>query len=618
MRQLIERPFLCIGLLAMIFIGAWSIQLAQLNPLVACSLVIAIVFTLVSLALTLFRTKVSEPSGREKIALAAIAALVSIASFKIPPIAVFQLLMPGLSWLGISPSIIEFLHSILLKAAENNDGPAVSVVLAIALIGCIAIWPNRENLGLNKKTFMSPKDLTALRDSIFLQLHRLDDDATLSVKKAAFIPPSLSHSSWNAMGFRQVRLERILKNAKPNSFVVIKGEPGSGKSLALRRVAKIFAKRMSATNKIPFYLNLRDLELPRGASQSQFDSLFYDWVKSSSAAQINACLAKLFDRISFDKLYAGGHLLFFFDSFDEIPVVVGAHHSSRTVTAVSSSIAAFIKASGGCTAVVASREYKSPSFGPLVAATYTLPPFSDRNVRRFLQQSGARASGLMECIFNERPDLYSISRNPFLLTLLVDFYETNRCAPDSEYHLYEAFVQAKLKAALDEENYHPDKFNSALESGMLLAEQALDQGRISIPEEQATSEGLEILKQARILRVSGGMMRFAHRRLLEYFRVRSLLREGKARPKLAAGYLDQHYDVLVLYGSVCGNRAAKSLAAEAIRQIKSGSHKFHAERSNTGYERMLLALRFFRDAFRSREKIKYFYVDELHITIVRM
>ena len=227
----------------------------------------------------------------------------------------------------------------------------------------------------------------------------------------------------------------------------------------------------------------------------------------------------------------------------------------------------------------------------------------------------------MDCIYTERPDLFVMSRNPFLLALLVHYTNTHDGQlPPTEYALYKAFFIDRLRAATA---YTPDrdlKVESAIVCAELLAkeiqEKSIKDGTISKDQFSDLSADIELLRSARLISCSGSRLRFTHRRFLEFCTVRNLLKGTTSRPLLAVGYLDANRDTLTLYGSVCQEEDALSLAEEATEHVRTG-YKEHTQFGGfASYERTLIALRFLRDAFRARPDILKPFEYFLHKTIV--
>jgi len=74
----------------------------------------------------------------------------------------------------------------------------------------------------------------------------------------------------------------LLNNKKESAFLVL-GEPGSGKSTALRKLARTLLDEVEKTNKIPLYINLKDWQEEKDIVQSITIKSISDCVKTQKA-----------------------------------------------------------------------------------------------------------------------------------------------------------------------------------------------------------------------------------------------------------------------------------------------------------------------------------------------
>ena len=98
------------------------------------------------------------------------------------------------------------------------------------------------------------------------------------------------------------------------------GEPGSGKSVALRHVVQKMAARAkksrSLKSTIPIYVNLKELERAEGEAIDR--SLIESFVKKVLARSNDRDVERFLDE-QFSSGIEDGTWFFLFDSFDEIP-----------------------------------------------------------------------------------------------------------------------------------------------------------------------------------------------------------------------------------------------------------------------------------------------------------
>lgn len=157
---------------------------------------------------------------------------------------------------------------------------------------------------------------------------------------------------------RRQRLSRALQRSSAR-LILLQGEPGSGKSVALRHVALLMAQKAARkeveTSKIPIYVNLKLLRPDpcRGVDRD----LIEDFVSEQLAGNrdIDAYLEQEFE-IGMKE----GRWVFLFDSFDEIPDILRSTGADETVHEYANAIEEFLHGMGACRGVIASRLFRGP------------------------------------------------------------------------------------------------------------------------------------------------------------------------------------------------------------------------------------------------------------------
>ncbi|WP_422769287.1 NACHT domain-containing protein [Plantactinospora sp. WMMC1484] len=129
---------------------------------------------------------------------------------------------------------------------------------------------------------------------------------------------------------REKSLSRALQRSDER-LVLLQGEPGSGKSVALRNAARALAAKAMRhprlRSRIPLYVNLKEFR-PTG------DRLDAEVVRTFVLDQLNRANSRDVDQFLGDEFQTGmreGSWLFLFDSFDEIPDVLTAVEPDETV-----------------------------------------------------------------------------------------------------------------------------------------------------------------------------------------------------------------------------------------------------------------------------------------------
>ena len=148
-------------------------------------------------------------------------------------------------------------------------------------------------------------------------------------------------------GRRKVnRLVNAIQNSKASRILLV-GEPGSGKSIALRMLAKDLGKlagKARGSYVIPLYVNLRGLE--KTADTPPTAQSIEAFVRSNAVVDSVASVAAKFVQKHWEEYLRDGKWFFLLDSFDEIPAVLHEGNGSKVVRQYADAIRAFADVTG--------------------------------------------------------------------------------------------------------------------------------------------------------------------------------------------------------------------------------------------------------------------------------
>jgi len=126
---------------------------------------------------------------------------------------------------------------------------------------------------------------------------------------------------------RESSLSRALQ-VSDERLILLEGDPGSGKSVALRHVALSIASRVrkhpGTKNVIPIFVNLKDLR--RSSGENIDKNLIHSFILRTLNRMNDRDIEEFLEE-EFDKGCREGTWLFLFDSFDEIPEILSATSS---------------------------------------------------------------------------------------------------------------------------------------------------------------------------------------------------------------------------------------------------------------------------------------------------
>jgi len=349
-----------------------------------------------------------------------------------------------------------------------------------------------------------------------------------------------------------IRREKSLSTAIASSaerLILLEGEPGAGKSVAMRHVALRMAEAAEKSKRkhqiLPVYLNLKELNV----SLESIDRAAIERFALSSLNRINDRDVAEFLEQEFPAGIRDGTWIFLFDSFDEIPQILSSVEPDATIQLYSNAVADFLSGLNRCRGVIASRHFRGPKqFG---WPKFTILSLSEKRLNLLIQKADlvpADESKLLAGLSVAAAEMTDMSRNPMFLGLLCDFVRTNRSFPTSVHIAFSTYTEHRLtrdknrlqqRFGLDPAQVRKCAqdvaFCMSAEPGLGLSPErsairtAMDRQQFSVPDEfEAALDALEFIKLARLgTPLAGESQRFtfAHRRFQEYFSTSVVLRE---------------------------------------------------------------------------------------------
>jgi hypothetical protein len=246
-------------------------------------------------------------------------------------------------------------------------------------------------------------------------------------------------------GRRKVRrLVDAIRSSAENRILLL-GERGTGKSVALRHLALELAKGASRARKqflVPIYINLRSMPpAPAGGVTVEFVRAF---IRKEAGIRLDAAL---YVDEKWDEYIAGGNWFFILDSFDEIPDVLRASTGSAVIDQYAEAFRVFIENKPRCRAIISSREYKGPS--RLSWDKFKILPLSvDRQIElisRSCDRDRREIERIRRHVASTDRQMY---RYPMFLSLLCQTMRSNGVAPQSDYDLLRRHISQLIEFAL--------------------------------------------------------------------------------------------------------------------------------------------------------------------------
>ncbi len=248
-----------------------------------------------------------------------------------------------------------------------------------------------------------------------------------------------------------LRREKSLSKALALSqerLILVEGEPGSGKSIALRHVAQKMARcaKSSRSTKsiIPIYVNLKELERPNGEAIDR--NLIEIFILESLKRIKDRDIDKFLDD-EFKLGIENGTWFFLFDSFDEIPEVLSSTEADATIRSYGDAINDFLHSMNNrCRGVVASRQFRGPKY-------FGWPRFVILSLSKSRQWQLIHKANLKREIENElvgqletaSNEIHSMASNPLFLNLLCEHVKDGYPFPSTTHVVFETYVQSRFR-----------------------------------------------------------------------------------------------------------------------------------------------------------------------------
>lgn len=419
----------------------------------------------------------------------------------------------------------------------------------------------------------------------------------------------------------------VRRDHNTRAFLLI-GDPGSGKSVSLRRFCRVLYGKVSESGIVPVYINLREWDGPKEPTDEDIYAFMLRYLKILSGREGRTFLEKFYE-----PMLKHGRFFFILDSFDEMPIVLDCEENSPRLKKISEAFDRFFHDMHMCRGVLASRPFRRPV--GFRGRKFTIRPFKETQVRRamktWLLGTGLDTKTIITKLFKEHPELVPAVRNPFSADLVGQYIANhNGEIPSSSYQIFQDYIDNRIR---EDVNYIEGKQSDPAE----ILEAAADiawrmykssdvglEAEVSWLCEQIGDPSLltkiEIMRDCRIVR-SGGVRRhrlsFVHRRFAEFFVVTAFL-ENKADIELNAIPEDSRWrDCLVVYSGIAPSSEAKKIADYCWSVFRDNSDLLREGKISESRS-VVHCLRFLRDAFQGRPECIESFLDELSELVVKI
>lgn len=462
-------------------------------------------------------------------------------------------------------------------------------------------------------------------DSLDRELNWTDEDF---VALEAEVETKLRRSLGRNVSLLIEALREVAMAKKADRPVIILGEPGSGKSVALRRLCRTLLGESQSTGQLPVYVNLKGWKAP-SSWNSDIKPRALDlqaFIKSAILSEANDYFAERFITEYFERMILEGRFFFIFDSFDEIPLVMDNQENSWAIDAVSKCLNNFLQGAHSSQGIVASRYFKKPTDALGAGTIYRIRPFDETRVREILRTVGGRDEAAILDAFRTKGAILRSATNPMIANLLASYVrERNGRWPENTFELYRDYIDRRLEDRIIDQKLRELGLTRTelIESSAKIAQFMVDsdsntlnvslEDLEAIGEPEKISATVAVLKFIRLGRHTSSdvsSFSFSHRRFQEFFVVSSMTGR-QVETALNAIQSDNRYrDILALYCETATSEGMNRVAAHAIHLLDS----LNAEDIHLDVEALRSAvqvLRFISDAFKTRPDVSFEFIEAL-------
>lgn len=536
-------------------------------------------------------------------------------------------------------AILEFLCNVARIESSVDVGNETAVIVLFWLIFIFALLVSGEH------------------DHTAMGIHKGDGDTefrekNFSEKSAAFckalrqrLETLNRETDWNESLFTPIDAEvevnikgkhkkkyadllRCLKKTRRGVDVfLVLGDPGAGKSVSLRKLCLDLLDESKRTKKIPVYVNLKKWNKNWSLDMRPNKNDLTEFVKEVLYENGDIFTDGFLDSY-FDKMLEDGRWYFVFDSFDEMPCLMGKQNCHELIDHISELLYQFLTAENQSGGVIASRLYKAPSEAIRATTVLRIQEFSDIKIRTMLKKYLNHPEKVVKELFGKREDLVVLCRNPFYLTLLINFIrEKDMTFPKNQMALYSNFVESRLEKCagkLESEHFLKEDVHTAAKKLSVFFQDSTKYGlecpaqelyqQPGGPSQEYWRKALKILEYAKICRFGGAneTVSFVHRRFQEFFLVENIIEHQQ-------NISDDEYssivhvsgmrDALVLYCEVADEGKAREIAKYCWNVIQENI-KYRTSIFDAGGIALANTLEFMAEAFRNRKSALSDFVEE--------
>lgn len=245
---------------------------------------------------------------------------------------------------------------------------------------------------------------------------------------------------------REKTLSKALKTSKAR-LILLEGDPGSGKSIALRhltlRLIQTAKKSYNNNDILPIYINLRGIK--RTKNQKINRDLILQYVLDSMN-RLNDRDVDRFLEDEFEKGLHEGSWIFLFDSFDEIPDVLSAREMDSIIRKYADAISDFLHGFNHCRGIVASRYFRGP--GHVDWPRFNIVGLTSERQIQLIKKADLPPNKdriLIGQLATANSELQGVAANPLFLEMIIEHVKSGHEFPENVFSIFETYTEKRFE-----------------------------------------------------------------------------------------------------------------------------------------------------------------------------
>ena len=505
---------------------------------------------------------------------------------------------------------------------------------AVGVIIIIIAWLFDRNKVLSPPEIFKEKDEKAFKKLDYLELrdrfckymisilNKIDDETNWSDSYFTKLEAEIEMVGYNSSRSKVVSdlIKAICRDNVSRSFLII-GDPGSGKSVSLRRLARTLYSEVNKTGIVPIYINLKEWDGPNNPTDKDIADFAYRYL-----LRLSGRAGKAFLENWYESMLSRGLFFFLLDSFDEIPMVLDCDDKSEALKRISNEFDKFFHDIHECRGVLSSRPFRQPT--GFRGRRLTIRPFTETQIRKTMKKGlkgwDINSDKIVRSLLIKRPELASAIRNPFMADLIIQYIiDHPNNLPLNYFELFDNYINKRLNEDYSYLSELRLSKNDVIKAATKIAQTIYNTANIGLEadfsllrkyvKDNKLDFKIRALQNARIGRYGGRYRErfsFVHRRFAEFFAVRAMLSDDSLIKKKAIPEDSRWRDGLVVYCGIASEKQVRKLAEYAWSIIKKQSKSL----INGDIIKAMPAihcLRFLKDACQSRVKCISSFQNEL-------